>query len=234
MNAIRLLTAAVLLGFAGLTSIAIAQEPAAAADSASSDLEPIKIDLPRPMFVGTPADIKSDNLEPVTGQQRPPFLAPKGVTNVAAGKEVVSSDKAPILGDMEQITDGDKEGSDGSFVELGPGVQWVQIDLGAQTEIFAIVVWHYHAQARVYKDVIVKVSDDPDAIKNVTTVFNNDHDNSSKLGIGKDKEYIETNEGKLFDAKGAKGRYVRLYSNGNTSNEFNDYIEVEVYGRPAK
>jgi|GEM_PF-5523935 len=33
MNAIRLLTAAVLLGFAGLTSIAIAQEPAAAADS---------------------------------------------------------------------------------------------------------------------------------------------------------------------------------------------------------
>ena len=28
-----------------------------------------------------------------------------------------------------------------------------------------------------------------------------------------------------------KGRYVRLYSNGNTSNDTNHYIEVEVYGR---
>ena len=66
----------------------------------------------------------------------------------------------------------------------------------------------------------------------VTTVFNNDHDNSSKLGAGKDKEYIEVAEGKLFDPKGAKGRYVRLYSNGNTTNDLTHYVEVEVYGSP--
>ena len=66
----------------------------------------------------------------------------------------------------------------------------------------------------------------------VTTVFNNDHDNTSKLGLGKDKEYIEVAEGKLFDAKGAKGRYVRLYSNGNTTNDLTHYVEVEVYGSP--
>jgi len=32
---------------------------------------------------------------------------------------------------------------------------------------------------------------------------------------------------------GVKGRYVRLYSNGNTANRLNHYIEVEVWGKPA-
>jgi hypothetical protein len=68
----------------------------------------------------------------------------------------------------------------------------------------------------------------------VTTVFNNDHDNTSGLGAGRDKEYIETFDGKLFDGKGVKARYVRLYSGGNTSNDMNHYVEVEVYGLPAK
>jgi len=30
-----------------------------------------------------------------------------------------------------------------------------------------------------------------------------------------------------------KGRYVRLYSNGNTTNKMNHYIEVEVFGKLA-
>ena len=50
--------------------------------------------------------------------------------------------------------------------------------------------------------------------------------------MGKDKEYIEVAEGRLIDPKGAKGRYVRLYSNGNTTNDLNHYVEVEVYGSP--
>jgi hypothetical protein len=50
------------------------------------------------------------------------------------------------------------------------------------------------------------------------------------LGIGKDKEYIETREGRLFDPKGIKGRYVRFYSSGNTANDLNHYVEVEIYG----
>jgi hypothetical protein len=86
----------------------------------------------------------------------------------------------------------------------------------------------------VYRDVVVQVSDDKDFINGVTTLFNNDHDNTSGLGVGKDKEYIETYEGKLVDAKGVKARYVRLYSGGNTSNDMNHYVEVEVYGIPAK
>jgi hypothetical protein len=68
----------------------------------------------------------------------------------------------------------------------------------------------------------------------VQTVFNNDRDNSLGLGAGANLHYTETNEGKLIDSQGVQGRYVRLYSNGNTSDDLNHYIEVEVYGRPVR
>jgi len=136
----------------------------------------------------------------------------------------------PIIGEKEFVTDGEKSGEDGYYVEFGPGVQYVQIDLEDSFHLYTILVWHYHSQARVYRDVIVQVSDDPDFITGVKTVFNNDHDNSSGLGIGKDKEYIETNEGRLIDPRGVEARYIRLYSKGNTSNDINHYVEVEVYG----
>jgi len=87
------------------------------------------------------------------------------------------------------VTDGEKEATEGSYVELGPGVQWVQIDLGSPHELHAIVVWHFHTSARVYRDVIVQVADDADFIGNVRTLFNNDHDNSAGLGVGPDLEY---------------------------------------------
>jgi hypothetical protein len=210
-------------------------EPAAPANTAG--LVPIDIKLPKPMFVGTPQNIKVPNLEKPLGKARPPFLAPEGTTNVALGKPVTGSDEEPIIGELSMITDGDKEAADGSYVELGPFVQYVTIDLEAEYDIYAIVVWHYHKQARIYFDVVVQVADDPDFITNVKTVFNNDIDNSAGLGVGKDKHYTETNEGKLIDVMSQgdiKARYVRLYSNGNTSNDLNHYIEVEVYGKPAK
>jgi len=194
--------------------------------------EELKLKLPKPMFIGTPTNIRSANLETVTGKSRGPFYVPKGTVLLSAKKTVTSSDMQPVIGELDMITDGEKAGGDGYFIELGPTPQWVQIDLGASRALYAILVWHYHSQARVYRDVIVQVSDDPAFKTGVTTVFNNDHDNSSKLGAGKDKEYIEVAEGKLFDPKGAKGRYVRLYSNGNTTNDLTHYVEVEVYGSP--
>jgi len=207
---------------------------APAADTAG--YVPIDIKLPKPMFVGTPQDTKVPDLEKPLGKERPPFLAPAGTKNVALGKPVASSDEEPIIGEIEMITDGDKEAADGSYVELGPFVQHVTIDLEAMHEIYAIVVWHYHKQARIYFDVVVQVADDADFITNVKTVFNNDRDNSAGLGVGEDLHYTETNEGKLLDvlAQGIKARYVRLYSQGNTSNDLNHYIEVEVYGKPVQ
>jgi hypothetical protein len=196
--------------------------------------EELKLKLPKPMFIGTPTNLKSANLEVVTGKPRPPFYVPKGTVLVSTKKPVTSSDMQPVIGELDMVTDGEKAGGDGFFIELGPGPQWVEIDLGAPHAVQAILAWHYHSQARVYRDVIVQVSNDAAFKSGVTTVFNNDHDNSSKLAQGKDKEYIEVAEGKLFDAKGATGRYVRLYSNGNTTNDLNHYVEVEVYGTRAK
>jgi hypothetical protein len=196
--------------------------------------EELKLKLPKPMFIGTPTNIKSPNLEAVTGKSRAPFMVPVGTKLLSLKRPVTSSDRQPVIGELEMITDGEKEGGDGYFVELGPGKQWVQIDLGARYALHAIVAWHYHSQARVYRDVIVQVSDDKDFLKGVTSIFNNDHDNSSGLGIGKDKEFIEVAEGKLFDPKAVAGRYVRMYSNGNTVNDLNHYVEVEIHGTPVK
>jgi hypothetical protein len=213
------------LGLAVLAPAALAQDPGK---------EVLKIQLPKPMFIGTPKNIRTPNLEMVTGKARGPVMVPVGTVLLSGGKPVTASDKEPVIGEISYVTDGKKSGEDGYYVELGPMLQWVQIDLGKSQDLEAIVVWHYHSQARVYRDVIVQVSDDKDFISGVTTVFNNDHDNTSGLGAGKDKEYIETFDGKLFDPKGVKARYVRLYSSGNTSNDMNHYVEVEVYGLPAK
>ena len=71
-----------------------------------------------------------------------------------------------------------------------------------------------------------------DFTENVHTLFNNDIDNSAGLGAGDDMHYIDFNEGKLIDAGGVTARCVRLYSNGSIANEFNHYVEVEVWARP--
>jgi hypothetical protein len=198
----------------------------------AQDKVPLPIELPKPLFVGTPTPINVPNLEKPRGAKRPAFLAPAGAVNLARGKTVTSSDSFPVIGEISFVTDGDKQGVDGTYVELGPDRQWVQIDLSAPATLYAIVLWHFHAQARVYHDVVVQVSDDPGFKAGVQTLFNNDHDNSSRLGAGTDKAYVETSEGRLVDAKGVRARYVRLYSNGNTTNELNHYVEVEVWGKP--
>jgi hypothetical protein len=189
--------------------------------------------LPPPLFVGTPVPLNVTNLEPPTRGKRPDFYVPAGTINLARGKKVTSSDNSPNVGTLDMIGDGDKAGDEGSWVELGPGKQWVQMDLAKTANIYAVLVWHFHSQARVYRDVVVQVSDDPAFKAGVTTIFNSDFHNELGLGAGKDLNYIETYQGKLIDAKGVKGRYVRLYSNGNTANKLNHYIEVEVWGKPA-
>ena len=236
-----LLTCAVVIALVVGLSLAPAA-PAAedAAPAAAGKLVPLEVTFPKPMFVGTPKNLKpSPTLEVYSEKPRPPFMAPAGLTNLAAKKKVTSSDASPIIGELSMVTDGDKDGADGSFVELAPGKQWVQIDLEKQADIYAIVVWHYHAEGRVYHDVIVRVSDDPKFATGATTVYNNDFDNSSGLGQGKNLEYVDDYRGRVMDAKDAKGvpargRYVRLDSNGNTSNAQNHYIEVEVFGKPVQ
>jgi formylglycine-generating enzyme required for sulfatase activity len=199
----------------------------------AAGLVPVEVKLPSPIFVGTQEDLRAPRIKPVQTVAGPPFLAPVGTRNVALGKPVSSSDPEPIIGELTMITDGDKEGADGSYVELAPLLQHVTIDLQSEYEIYGIRAWHYHKQPRVYFDVIVQIANDQDFIAGVKTIFNNDMDNSAGLGVGADLHYVDTHFGELFDAGGACGRYVRLYSRGNTNNDQNHYIEVEVYGRPV-
>jgi hypothetical protein len=197
---------------------------------------PLETKMPEEMLVGTPPDVLSmlfPGLEKPPKGKHPPFMVPEGTVNMALKKKVTSSDANPILGELKFVTDGNKEGAEDSFVELGPLKQWVQIDLERKCQIYAVFIWHFFREARSYHDVIIQVADDADFITNVRTIYSNDQDNSSGMGVGKGRPYIDTNLGKLFDAKGVKGRYVRVYSRGNTANDLNHYVEVEVFGKPA-
>lgn len=201
---------------------------------AQTKLEPLPVVLPKPLFEGTPVPPNVPNMEKPANRPRPPFLAPAGVANVALRKSVSSSDNDPVIGNLEMITDGQKQGNDGTFVQLKEGPQSVIVDLESRHTIYAILVWHYLKEPRAYAGVVVDVADDPDFISNVRTLFNNDSNNSTGLGIGKDLRYVETSEGRLIDAKGVEARYVRFSSNGSDKAETNHYVEIEIYGKPLK
>jgi hypothetical protein len=199
------------------------------------DMIPLPHKLPKPVFAGTPSNAPpGTNVEKPLGRPRPVPLVPKGTLNLALKKKVTSGN-APFDGSLDLVTDGNKEAEEGSAVALKPRTQWLQIDLGAPSKLFYFLFWHAHNDPVVYHDVVVQVSNDPNFVEGVTTLFNNDVDNTSGLGIGKDREYFETMEGKLVDARATTTRYVRLYSNGSTYRDpLNRYTEVEVYGLPAR
>src|SRR4051812_39656377 len=202
----------------------------------AENMVPLDVKLPGASFKGTPpANMPTNSYtEPYSDAPPAPTMVPAGLQNLASKAKLSSSSSNVMNGPLDKLVDGDKEPSEGSVVVLRKGTQWVQMDLGAPAEIFAVVIWHAHGSTKVYHDVIVRVSDDPDFKKDVKTVFNNDQDNSSALGAGKDLEYFETQFGKRIDAKGVKGRYVRFYCKGSTESALNEYTELEVYGRPAK
>lgn len=200
----------------------------------AADTEPLKLDLPLKTLKGTPEDLPSGpNIDPLSDKAPAPVQVPKGVENVAAGKPVTSSVR-PYLGDLSAVTDGKKDPVDDDAVEFRSGTQWIQVDLGQPYEIYAIAMWHDHRYIQVMHDVILQVSDDPEFKTGVTTLFNNDTDNSSKQGVGTDREYFEQQFGKVVPVKGIKARYVRGYTHGSNQSGLNAWQELEVYALPAK
>jgi hypothetical protein len=213
------------------SSFAVTAIIAIAIPANASELE---LELPEPYFGGTPLDYFGENLEEPNYKPRPAFEVPEGVTNVAKGKAVTASVENAEFGKLEFLTDGDKSYDQNSLLGLPTGKQWIQIDLGSVNTLYALTLWHFHEGDRVYFDVIVQVAEDAEFTEGVTTVFNNDHDNSSGHGVGEQKEYIESYKSKFLDLKGVTGRYVRFYSKGNTSDEINHYVEAEVFGKAAE
>jgi hypothetical protein len=209
----------------------LAALPAGAADKA---LKPLVLKLPEPTLRGTPEDLPmGPNIDPPPKEDPAPLMIPEGSKNVAEGKPVTSSVK-PFTGELSQVTDGKKEAFDSDAIEMRSGSQWVQVDLGAEHEIHAVAMWHDHRYIQITRDVILQVSNDPEFKTGVTTLYNNDFDDSSKQGAGKDKEYFETRWGRVVETKGVKGRYVRGYSKGTSLTGLNCWQEIEVYGAPAQ
>jgi hypothetical protein len=213
--------AAALLAF-GIAIFAVAEE---------KKVE-LKFELPEANYGGTPLQYDGKNLEADDFKPRPPYLAPEGTQLLSRGKPVTSDAGEPRFGKLAFVTDGDKSYKEKGLVGLAPGKHYVQVDLEQEVNIYAILLWHYHEAERVYFHVIVQVSSDATFAKDVKTIFNNDADNKESMGPGKDKEYKERHTGKLIDAKGVKGRYVRFYAHQNTTDELSHYIEAEVWGKP--
>ena len=203
--------------------------------ASAADEAPLKLKLPMPTLKGTPDELpKGPNIEKVPDKPPQTPNVPAGVQNVALGKKVTASDKSPITGELAQVTDGSKEAFDDQVVEMRKNTQWAQVDLGEEFKIYAIAVWHDHRWIQLYRDVIIQVADDADFTQNVRTVYNNDMDNSSGQGIGKDKEFFETQYGRVIPVSGEKARYVRSYTKGSNLSALNCIQEIEVYALPAK
>lgn len=188
--------------------------------------------LPKPTFEGTPIDVRSPHREPYRGDgvPPPPLLVPEGTRLLSRGCAVTCNDDGAKKRDLALVTDGNKQYSVSAYLELAPGVRWVQLDLGTNAEIQAVCLWRERPEQCVYRDTVVQVSNDREFAKGGVTLFNNDYDNSAGLGAGSDKEYFEDYFGRRIAARGIRARYVRISSNGNTSDPYNHYTEIEVYG----
>jgi uncharacterized protein YjdB len=147
-------------------------------------------------------------------------------TNLASGKLPTSS---VAFTNLSRVTDGNRSTSNYADSYTNKGINWIQINLGSPTSINNIKLWHYFGDSRKYHDVVVQLSNDANFNSGVTTVYNNDTDNSATRGTGSDSEYTETSAGLNITFDGVSAQYVRFYSNGSTVNSYNHYVEVEIY-----
>jgi parallel beta-helix repeat protein len=167
----------------------------------------------------------------------------KPAVNIALGKTVTTNAPSPGNQPISALTDGVTARDKYVLYGVSDGPKWAQIDLGQAYDIARINIrndWGVSGTYRYGKDIILQVSNDAAFASGVTTVFNNDLDNSSSLGTGTDAEYMELANGSgkdIFLADTIGARYVRFWANGHvrtngTYNTSNTPIEIEVYADP--
>ena len=107
---------------------------------------------------------------------------------------------------------------------------YIQFDMGASKTIDALRVRRYYEDARVYKNTVWQISNDPTFPTGAsTTVYNSDSLNVHLRGRGRDSTYRESAAGKLVEFAPVTGRYIRLYSQGSNFNTGVHYQEVEAF-----
>ena len=133
------------------------------------------------------------------------------LTNVALNKTVTAS---ASVSNLTLVTDGSTASS--PYADCGPGLVYVQIDLGAIYFLDTISVWHYWADSRTYSSTKTQISENG---TDWTDVFN-----SATAGT-----YAESSGGKvnIFTAKNT--RYIRDYVNGSSANAYNHWVEIQAF-----
>lgn len=150
--------------------------------------------------------------------------------NVALGKTPTFS--GPFSQSAAYATDGLSNNSNNWVGTNAAGLGWMQIDFGQNYDVDKIKLWHYFADGRIFRDVIVQLSNDPTFRNGVTTVFNNDANNSAGLGAGTDSEYAESASGKVISFSKVNARYARFWINGNNKINSDSWVEAQVFTAP--
>lgn len=168
-------------------------------------------------------------------------VALESTVNVALDKAVSTNGTVSGGGSVSIVTDGARASSGYVLISVADGPKWVQVDLGQAYAISRINVLNdwggTSGVARTGRDHVVQLSNDPTFATGVTTVFNNDSDNSSGLGAGSDAAYQEPTDGtgkNIVLTTPVNARYVRSWANGHVrvtgeTNLVNTPVELEVY-----
>ena len=84
--------------------------------------EELKLKLPKPMFIGTPDQHQERQPRDRSRASRARRSTCRRAPSCSRlKKKVTSSDMQPVIGELDMVTDGEKSGGDGYFIELGPG-----------------------------------------------------------------------------------------------------------------
>ena len=100
-----------------------------------------------------------------------------------------------FIGQDERLFDGVIDSASPNHINVGDHRRFIVIDLGDTYMVDGLNVWRYYRDVRQYRDVVYQLSTVSNFSSDVTTVFNNDADNSAGQGAGSDPEYRELPEG---------------------------------------
>ncbi|WP_052663520.1 Ig-like domain-containing protein [[Mycoplasma] testudinis] len=168
-------------------------------------------------------------------------LTPTAVVRSTGAAAHVNPDRP-----LNLITDGNND-TDNSYGEFGTDgtrqSEYVQIDLGQETDVSNIHMVRYYKDGRTYDATVVATSDSAD-FSSPTIFYNSDTNNVHGFNPGTNPEYAETSSGMTWNAPGDKAvraRYVRVYMygvkslpNGGSPGTTNHIVTLNVNGVPVK
>lgn len=160
---------------------------------------------------------------------------------------------------LSYTNDGNKDSA--NYVQTAQGPNYVQLELEEMTSVEGVGLWRYSGYT--YDDTIILLSPDNSFSADNTLVLYNAMDQNvtwpdlaidQKSSFGgvyaNHNNYAETNQGKKFKVESGmkflnkndvqlnedgtfNAKYVRIYSNGQATNNRsnNHFVEVEVYGK---